>query len=185
MNKVSVIIRSLLSVVWLLFCIIVFVKLFFNITNSGVMLDNKLKFEQNSFFDGGNSIKTLNDGEYITTIHEPLYQGYPFRNRYGYMHIEWSWEDNAPEYIAGKYDLDGDGSYDIRLELSLEDKSVKWESFNDKVKGPLVTNSILTFLRVGTSEDITVYNLDNSRAVKIMIEKGFADSYYNKDYYFR
>lgn len=187
MKRVSVILKSLLSVVWLIFCIFVFVKFFFSIRESGIMLDKVLKYEQNSFFNGGKVIKTSEQPEYTTTIHEPLYQGYPFRNRHGYMHIEWTWNEdgNPPENISGVYDLDGDGKDDISLSFNIEDHSVKWESYNEMVKGPLVTNSILTFLRVGKPGAITVYKLERSRAVKIMIKKGFADNFYNKNYYFR
>lgn len=183
--NLKTIIKGIFALVWLIICVTVCVVIFMGRENAEIYFDNKLNLETNPFFNGGDVITTIINEKYITTIHEPLYQGYLIKSKYGYMHIEWSWINEPPVQITEEYDLDDDGNNDIKINLDVENNKVKWESLNDMVLGPMVTNSILTYMRVAKDSDIAVYNLNNKKAVKIMIKKGFADGFYNKNIYKR
>lgn len=178
-------IKGIFSLSWLIICVTICVVIFMGRENAEIYFDNKLKLKTNPFFNGGEVIRTIKSENYTTTIHEPLYQGYLIRSKYGYIHMEWSWPKEPPKEINREYDLDGDNINDIKINLDVKNNKIIWESLNDMVLGPMVTNSILTYMRVGKDSDITVYNLNNKRAVKIMIKKGFAESYYNKKIYKR
>lgn len=184
MNK-KMIFKGTMGLLWLIICIVVCFKIFLNIRGAELYFDSKLNLKTNPYFGGGKAITTLEEDNYTVTIHEPLYQGYPFRKRHGYMQIEWFWDSEEPKLLSGSYDLDSDGINDIYLQLKTSDTYVTWKSYNDGVLGPMVNNSTLTYMRVGKEDDLTVLKLDNKRIVKIMIKKGFADRFYNKDIYKR
>lgn len=183
--KTKRIFKGVIGLLWLIVCVVVCFKIFLNIRGAELYFDSKLNLKTNPYFGGGEAIATLEEDDYSVTIHEPLYQGYPLRKKYGYMQIEWFWDREEPVLLSGSYDLDDDGIIDIDLKLNLTDTYAAWRSYNDSVLGPMVNNSTMTYMRVGKDDDLTVLKLDNKRVVKIMIKKGFADKFYNKDIYKR
>lgn len=172
---------TIVGFLWLSICMTVCISIFMNRGKAELAFDAFFQFRQNPFFYGGDPVMNVDHGGFTASIHEPVYQGYPIRNRHGYIHIQWSWEQEGPALIDQKYDLDGDSAPDIRLKYNRDSGELAWESLNRDVLGPLVTNSILTFLRVGKTGDKLIYHLDDrNEAVKIMIKRGFADNYYQK-----
>lgn len=132
-----------------------------------------LGWQANSFYNGGPEVHRIERESYSLTIHEAQFQEYLFKRNRGYIQVQWHWRGEVPNQIDEDLDLNQDGQVDIQISFSTENKYVDYNSLNDLVLGPLVSNSTLTYLRLADQDDLAQLVYEDWRAVNIMIKRDF------------
>jgi len=66
---------------------------------------------------GGDVINTIDHGEYLTAIHEQVFQGLLGEKKEGLVQVDWQPAENLPDRIDEYVDYDADDKNDFYIEL--------------------------------------------------------------------
>jgi hypothetical protein len=105
-------------------------------------------------YTGGEVVRKIGHGQYETRIHRPVFDGFLWDSKQGFVQIDWTAAQSLPARLEEDIDYDGDGTADFRIELSTQDNSAKLVPVNPHVLS-----------LEGT------YNLKNGRAIRVWLER--------------
>ena len=107
-----------------------------------------------AWYTGGNVVRSIDHGWYETRIHRPVFDGFLWDSRQGFVQVDWTAARPLPARLNEEVDYDGDGTADFRVELNTQDNTAKVTAANPHV-----------LALEGT------YNLKNGRAVRVNLER--------------
>ncbi len=105
------------------------------------------------WFTGGEVFRKVNHGLYETRIHRPVFEGFLWNRRQGFVQVDWAGPQPLPSGIEEEIDYDGDGSPDFKIAFAASDDAAKLTAFNPRVLS-----------LEGT------YNLKDGRAVRVWLK---------------
>ncbi len=133
MKLIHIIIKSLLGLIYFTFTITIAIILFMDIDNWGDIFYKKLNYKVSQKFLGGDIASIVDNGEYFTRIHKPVFDGILNSSNKGFIQIDLLSNKQLPEYIMEKIDYNNDGVIDFKINLYPFEGKANLNKYNDKI----------------------------------------------------
>jgi hypothetical protein len=108
----------------------------------------------NPWYSGGEVIKTIDHGNYQTTMHRPVFDYLIGQTKEGFIQINWVPATSLPQVISEGFDYNGDGKEDFIVTL------------NTTTGEATLTKSNPAVLSIGKS-----YHLRDGWAVRVLLKR--------------
>jgi hypothetical protein len=105
---------------------------------------------------GGEIVQTIDHEQYQTLVHRPVFDGFLWENKKGFVQIDWKAKQTLPEIIDEKVDFDRDGKDDFQVTLNTLTNQATLTPFDARA-------------RSFSEEDVLVF--ENARAVRVVLKK--------------
>jgi len=144
--------KSVLGYAWALAALPIVLATFIGLNSWARGFAELTGLEISAWFSGGKTAQTVAHEGYVTTVHEPVFQGLIGETKKGYVQVKWTPSAGAslPNQLSDSIDFDGDGTPDFIVVLDTGSDRAELEP--------------LTPLVLGVRE---VLNLGSERAVRV------------------
>jgi hypothetical protein len=108
--------------------------------------------ETNKKFTGGDPLKEVENQDYTTVIHEPVYTGIFTHSKEPFIQVDWLSHSELPPLIEETLDITGDDIPDISVKIDTKALSIEYEALREDIKG-LLSKESLADIRAYTSKN--------------------------------
>lgn len=133
MRILIIIAKTLLGLIYFTITIAIAIVLFMNIGKWGDVFYKKFNYKVSQKFLGGKIISVIDNGEYFTRIHKPVFDGIFNSAKKGFIQIDWLSNKQLPENIFERVDYDYDGKIDFNVYIYPLKENAKLIKYNDKI----------------------------------------------------
>jgi hypothetical protein len=114
MNKL----KSFSGYTWAVAAIIIALATFFGYDYFSRMLAASTGITVNPVYSGGEIIRIIDHGNYLTSLHRPVFDALIGQTKKGFIQINWEPATGLPQIINEKIDYNGDGTDDFIVTLN-------------------------------------------------------------------
>ncbi len=149
-------IKSILCYTWAIMIIPIALAIIFSspVIYSIVFGDEGVKVT--NWISGGKIMHVINRNDYSIYLHKPVFDGFFYERKSGYIQIDFISQTNLPRNIEEVIDYNLDKKPDFNFSLNTQSNLYHFDTINNKVKHL-------------TKEE--VYILENRRTIRVNIEK--------------
>jgi hypothetical protein len=110
--------KSFLGYTWAVAAIIIALATFFGYSYFSRALAVATGITVNPRYSGGEIIKTVDHGNYKTSIHRPVFDALIGQTKEGFIQINWEPTAGLPQVVSESFDYNADGKEDFSLVLN-------------------------------------------------------------------
>ena len=147
-------IKSFIGYIWAAAAIIIALATFFGQSYLSRTLASATGVTVNPWYSGGEVIKTIDHGNYKTTMHRPVFDYLIGETKEGFIQINWEPATSLPQIISEGFDYNNDGKEDFVVALNTTTGEATLTKNNSAVLG------------IGKS-----YHLRNGWAVRVLLKR--------------
>ena len=133
MKLMILIFKSILSIIFFTITITIAIILFMDIDKWGNIFYKKMGYKVSEKFLGGYIIGIIDNGDYYTRIHKPVFDGFFLNNSKGFIQIDWLYNKELPSRIFEEFDCNNDGILDFAIDLFPSKEKARLIRYNDKI----------------------------------------------------